>query len=68
MSLNQLQDNSREKVVVRKENIILGCNRKVQETVSYLDSNVRLDLEYGRESQAERTGLEFDLFSQQNKG
>lgn len=68
MSLNQLQDNCKEKKLVRKENIILGCHRKVWETVSYLDSNVRLDLEYGRESQAERTGLEFDLFSRQNKG
>jgi len=42
---------------VRKENIISGCIRKIWETVLHFDSDVRPDLEYGRESQAESTGL-----------
>lgn len=42
----------------RRENFILGCIRKVWETVLHLDSDVRPDLEYDWEPKAERTGLE----------
>lgn len=40
---------------MRKENVISGRIRNVWETVLHLDSDIRPDLESGKESHAERT-------------